>query len=182
LRSNFKATVPLGLNWIRTNDYAEELIKTTDLQQVVSIANFLEYFVDPVKGFKGKENDEKKKILDALFAFAYAWGIGGSLSQTSKERFDTVVRDQFKAASIPSSFTVFDYFYDLKKEKAFRPWQLLVKEFEYNKDASFFDLLVPTQDTVKYAYLLELLMMTKKPLFFTGNSGIGKSVIIQNTL
>jgi len=52
----------------------------------------------------------------------------------------------------------------------------------YDKDASFFDLMVPTSDTTKYAFMLDTLMMLRKPLFFTGLSGIGKSVIIQNTL
>ena len=85
------------------------------------MCNFIEYFVDESKGFKGPD-DDKKKLIDCLFAWSYAWGIGGSLEQKSKEKFDTVVRDQFKSAQIPASFTVFDYWYDLKKEKVFKNW------------------------------------------------------------
>ena len=92
----FDATVDVGLQWIRVN--GDEPIKTTDLQQVVSLCNFLEAFVDESKGFKAKTIEERKKILDALFAYAFAWGLGGSLTQPTKERFDTVIKDQFKAA------------------------------------------------------------------------------------
>lgn len=54
------------------------------------------------------------------------------------------MRDQFKSAQIPSSFTSYDYYYDLKRNKAFEAWNKKVPEFIYDKDASFFDLLVPT--------------------------------------
>jgi len=145
------------------------------------MCNFFEYFIDESKGFKGPEED-KKKLVDCIFAWCYAWGIGGSLEQKGKERFDSVVRDQFKSAQIPPSFTVFDYWFDLKKEKVFKSWASKVPVFQYDKDASFFDLMVPTTDTTKYAFCLESLLSIEKPVFFTGNSGVGKSVVIQNQL
>jgi dynein heavy chain len=52
----------------------------------------------------------------------------------------------------------------------------------YDKEASFFDLMVPTVDTTKYAFLLETLMSMRKPMFFTGNTGVGKSAMIANQL
>jgi dynein heavy chain len=70
----------------------------------------------------------------------------------------------------------------MKKEKVFKPWSGIVKAFVYDKDASFFDLMVPTVDTTKYAFILDLLMALKYPMFFTGNTGVGKSAMIQNTL
>jgi dynein heavy chain len=42
--------------------------------------------------------------------------------------------------------------------------------------------MVPTVDTTKYAFCLESLLSIEKPSFFTGNSGVGKSVVIQNQL
>jgi hypothetical protein len=42
--------------------------------------------------------------------------------------------------------------------------------------------MVPTVDTTKYAFLLETLMAIYYPMFFTGNTGVGKSAMIQNTL
>jgi len=77
---------------------------------------------------------------------------------------------------------VFDYWYDLKKEKIFKPWSQIVKPFSYDKDLSYFELMVPTQDTTKYSYSLNHLMLIEKPIFFTGSSGIGKTAIIDNII
>jgi|TARA_B110000285_G_scaffold101439_1_gene115432 dynein heavy chain len=52
----------------------------------------------------------------------------------------------------------------------------------YDKEASYFDLMVPTTDTTKYAFSLDLLIALDKPVFFTGNSGVGKSAVISNKL
>mmetsp|Transcript_20676 Transcript_20676/g.31602 ORF Transcript_20676/g.31602 Transcript_20676/m.31602 type:complete len:1097 (+) Transcript_20676:1528-4818(+) len=175
----FEATIDVGLEFMRT--HCTEPIKTTDLQQVTSICNFFEFFIDYDKGFKGSD-DEKKKLVDCLFAWCYAWGIGGSLEQASKDKFDQVVRDQFKSAQIPSSFTAFDYYFDLKKEKIFKSWTFKVPNFVYDKDLSYFDLMVPTTDTTKYQFCMETLLAIEKPLFFTGASGVGKSAVIANTL
>lgn len=43
-------------------------------------------------------------------------------------------------------------------------------------------MLVPTMDTVRYSSLLENLFSIEKPVFITGCTGIGKSVIVQSKL
>jgi len=72
----FEATIDIGIDFVRT--HGVEPIKTTDLQLVNSLSNFLENFVSFEKGFKGSD-DDKKKILECLFAWSYAWGLGGAL-------------------------------------------------------------------------------------------------------
>ena len=171
----FDATVDIGLEFIRT--HCSEPIKTTDLQQVISICNFLESFVKVEKGFMGQD-EEKKKMVDCIFAWSFAWGLGGSLEQRFKDRFDTIVRDQFKSAHIPPANSVFDYYYDMKRGKEFKPWTTKVAPFVYDKEASYFDLMVPTQDTTKHTFILETLLEVERPIFFTGNSGVGKSAVI----
>jgi hypothetical protein len=37
---------------------------------------------------------------------------------------------------------------------------------------------VPTNDSVRHSYCLEMLLGREKPSFYTGLSGVGKSVII----
>lgn len=43
-------------------------------------------------------------------------------------------------------------------------------------------MLVPTVDTYRNSYCLEILLEKEKPSLFTGVTGVGKSVIIQNLL
>lgn len=47
---------------------------------------------------------------------------------------------------------------------------------------SYFDLMVPTTDTTKYSYCLEVLLKNGNPIFFTGGSGTGKSAAIANKM
>jgi dynein heavy chain len=177
--SNFDATIDIGLEKIR--DTLTEPIKTVDLQQVVSICNFLEVYLNPTMGFKGTD-DEKKKLFNCAYAWSYIWGMGASLDERSKERFDDIARELFKGAQIPQVGSVYDYFYDMKKEKLFKPWASKVPSFVYDKEIPYFELLVPTNDSYRHSFCLELLLSREKPSFFTGLSGVGKSVIIQNSL
>lgn len=114
LKDTFEHTIDLGIKKIR-NNFVEK-IPTVDIQLVVSTCNFLEVLIDPKYGFKGKNDDEKKKILDSFFVFAYTWGMGAALDELDKERFDDAVKDAFKSVQIPNSMTVFDYFFDAKKD------------------------------------------------------------------
>jgi dynein heavy chain, axonemal len=77
---------------------------------------------------------------------------------------------------------VFDYYYDLRKSKVWNPWENQVQKFEYVKDMSFFDMMVPTADTYKHRYCLEQLLSVQKPVFITGLTGVGKSVTVMNTI
>lgn len=52
----------------------------------------------------------------------------------------------------------------------------------FDKEAQFFDLLVPTIDTIKYSYVIEQMLDIEKPLILTGDSGVGKSVLVGNLL
>ena len=53
-------------------------------------------------------------------------------------------------------------------------WEKIVPSFKYNPEIPFFEMLVPTTDTVRYGYLMEKLLAIKKPVIFTGTTGVGK--------
>jgi hypothetical protein len=41
---------------------------------------------------------ENLKEIDSIMAFSYAWGMGASLDERSKDYFDTYIKDNFKSA------------------------------------------------------------------------------------
>jgi len=55
-------------------------------------------------------------------------------------------------------------------------------KFEYDKNKSYFELVVPTKDTVRFSWLLKLNILNANPIFFTGVTGVGKSIITQSTI
>ena len=64
----------------------------------------------------------------------------------------------------------------------FQPWKEQVPEFKYDPAASFFDILVPTTDTVKYKFLLLQLLAAGSNVLITGETGVGKSVVTKDFL
>jgi dynein heavy chain len=79
---------------------------------------------------------------------------------------------------IPRLDTVFQYYYE-PSEMKFRHIKNIVPRFEYRLESSYFSLFVPTVDSVCYAHLLDILLKINKKAFFTGNTGVGKSILIQ---
>jgi dynein heavy chain len=59
----------------------------------------------------------------------------------------------------------------------FRTWKLIVPKFEFDPNVQFFSLFVPTVDTVRYSFLMEVAYDAMRPIFFTGITGTGKSAI-----
>ena len=43
-------------------------------------------------------------------------------------------------------------------------------------------ILVPTEDTTRFSYLMRTLITVDKPVFVTGMTGTGKTVMVQNLL
>jgi len=90
-----------------------------------------------------------------------------------------MMRDFFSKLLIPTLDTVFDYYIDEKQAK-FIYWKDRITEFQYpSQQTNFFQLFVPTVDTERTQDLLKKLTSCNKPVFITGNTGTGKSLIIQ---
>ncbi|XP_032239531.2 dynein axonemal heavy chain 6 isoform X3 [Nematostella vectensis] len=133
-------------------------------------------------------------------------------SLSIREVFDTFVRDLFMnngdlSILLPAGqATMFAYYIDMETGN-FARWDLLVPatrtliaksvsnqyaisdtlntlddppplRTEYDVDRS----LVPTVDTVRYAFLVALMAMNKHPVLLTGESGVGKSTLLYDTL
>ena len=79
--------------------------------------------------------------------------------------------------------TSFDYFVDCTVEGGkFVPWRNVVPSFKYEKDTAYTAILVPTEDTTRFSYLMRTLITVDKPVFVTGMTGTGKTVMVQNLL
>ena len=53
-------------------------------------------------------------------------------------------------------------------------WEKIVPSFKYDKEVPFFEMLVPTIDTVRFGYLLEKLLSVRYSVLYTGGTGVGK--------
>jgi dynein heavy chain len=101
-----------------------------------------------------------------IFIFSFIWSAGANLfdnpanpKDSSRARFSSVSKNKFLKilTTFPYEGDVYDHYLNIEK-KEFRPWSDLVTQFKYIKDMPFFNILVPTADTVKFKYLLDHLM------------------------
>ncbi len=63
-----------------------------------------------------------------------------------------------------------------------RHWSDSVPTFVYRKDLPFFQILVPTVDTVRFAALMDLCLAVDRSVLLSGGTGVGKSVMAQAAL
>ncbi|CAM9534068.1 unnamed protein product, partial [Phaeothamnion confervicola] len=129
--------------------------------------------------------EELLHLADRVFAFALAWSVGGSVGDDCRDAMDMFCREMLESGGIllrvPGSGAVFDYFVDLPTRQ-FRPWTSLMPEFKYNPSDSYFQMVVPTVDTTRFGFLISALVAQGKPVFVTGVTGTGKTVMVQSLL
>ena len=83
----------------------------------------------------------------------------------------------------PGSASVFDVCPDFSKaDLPWVKWASMVDEFTYDRALPYFALVVPTVDTVRFSYIFEAQLERLYPVFFTGLTGTGKTVIVQDYL
>lgn len=77
--------------------------------------------------------------------------MGGNLTHTVRDEFDEFAREQLaNAAAFPGGGMVFDYLLDGHRfPPDFKGWTDIVQPFTYRKDVPYFQMLVPTVDTVR---------------------------------
>ncbi|KPA85080.1 putative dynein heavy chain [Leptomonas pyrrhocoris] len=194
--SLFDAHVEKGLEWLRQQRSAM-LISAGDINVVQSLCdlfsalmqvNKVKLMADPQAvedSFLPPDDPmfrERNEICNALFAFSYVWSIGGNVDQAAMESFDTMARTELEGAvRFPNYGSVYDYTVNFTT-RLLVPWESLMPDFTYNPATPFFNVLVPTIDTVRYSSIAQTLLAAKKPVLFNGQTGVGKTFIMADCL
>ena len=80
----------------------------------------------------------------------------------------------------PENGDIYDYHFVKEGFGKWIKWQeSLVNVPAIPDDALFNNIIIPTVDTVRYMYLMDMLVKHEKPCLFVGHTGTGKSVYIQ---
>lgn len=154
----------------------------TIIQLLTTFTLSLQYWMSKLK--KEETFELKKKKITAYFAFSLLWSFGGPLTEKSHPIFDEMVRAMFPKLQIPLAGTMFDFKIEVTENGSvvWKHWKEYVPHFKFSSSNTFFSLFVPTVDTEKYSYIMELAVNMQRPSFFTGETGVGKTLIIRNLL
>eukprot|EP00741_Cyanophora_paradoxa_P000409 tig00000404_g400.t1 len=180
LLQHFDEAVPKGLQYVRKE--GKELVPSVDINLVTSLCALFKALVADGQGVDfTRPVEDLKPLVSQVFVMAYIWSLGANFDADSMLGFDSTVRDVFGNINMPASDLMFDYYLDVPTG-TFKQWREIVPNFVYKREVPYFQLLVPTVDTTRYAYFLERLFLIEKSCLVTGVTGVGKSVVIQDML
>ncbi|KAM4561096.1 dynein axonemal heavy chain 7 [Fundulus diaphanus] len=204
----FDCTLPACLQLIRKA--TKELSPTSDANLVKSLMNLMDCMMDEFHDQAKIRSMSENNIcswLEGIFVFCLVWSVGGSCDDSGREKFDSVVREMLSGplstetmtrhgilggsegppepltVPLPAEGTVYQYRFI--KEGPGR-WELWTDQLKtapcISRDMQFNEIIVPTENTVRYMALMELLVTHQKPTIFIGPTGTGKSVYITDFL
>lgn len=206
----FDGYVHEAIKWIRYN--AKEYVATVDNNLVCSLFRLLDSFLYPYRPRPLEDYKPAKDLiqmftgkLESIFLFSLIWSLGGALDRGSRPKFDQFLRDLMRknksGAAFPKSGLVHDYALDLGEtlgqddqqqqlEKStigkgpvrWVPWTDTVPPYTVDPKARFSDIIVPTNDSIRYTWLIEHLSSRGKHVLCVGPTGTGKSLSIGNKL
>ncbi len=134
------------------------------------------------------------EVLECYFLTALYLSLGAALIEESRKVFDTYVKKLACLTDVPGDGavagpgeipihypTLYEYYFDPEKSK-WVPWADKVPDYEHKAGLKFHEILVPTVDTMRNTWLLELMVKIRRPVVFVGETGTSKTATIQNFL
>ncbi|BHF75205.1 Dynein heavy chain 9, axonemal [Sparganum proliferum] len=175
----FERYVPICLEALKSR--FKKIIPIVEIAHVQMLC----YLLDAHLTQTNTPADSPKELYELYFVFCAVWAFGGSLFQDQlvdhRLEFSKWWISEFKSVKFPSQGSVFDYFIDPESKK-FEPWLKRVEEFTLDQDIPLQSALVPTAETTRLRYFLDLLVAARRPVMLVGTAGTGKSVVVRSKL
>lgn len=170
----------------------ETIAPVCEMQMIITLTTIIDYLYDDL--FVGKETveyfkrlkeegaaqyeDAIKIIYEGFFVFAMIWAFGGPLVD-AKISFNGVLRGMASRVKFPDGGLVYDYYFDAMKG-TWALWSEKVKPFDPNFEGLFANLVVPTAETTRQKFLIDVHRKTRKGLLYVGFAGTGKTTILKD--
>ena len=159
-----------------------EMVPSVDINLVNSCLNLINSMIKE-ELISSRMPEDAEKLVNIYLAFCISWSLGANIHDNSRAKFERKFKFCVETLDVhyPDEGSIYDYCID-DDVCQFVTWLKRVPNYEYDSKLPFFNILVPTADTVRYKYVLDKLMRTGQHLLFTGETGVGKTVIVQNYL
>uniref|UniRef100_A0A6I8N855 Dynein axonemal heavy chain 3 n=1 Tax=Ornithorhynchus anatinus TaxID=9258 RepID=A0A6I8N855_ORNAN len=165
------------------------------------------YFADEIKN--AGENEEESLTnqqiflwLQGLFLFAVVWTVGGTINSDSRKKFDVFFRNLLlgmddsnprpKSVKLTKNnifpergtFGVYDFYFLKHSSGQWNTWtDYITKEEEtIPPGTKVSELIIPTMETARQTFFLNVYLKHEVPALFVGPTGTGKSAITNNFL
>eukprot|EP00911_Craspedida_sp_UC1_P002095 UC1_evm8s1611 len=153
-----------------------------------AMVNSLMKMMDLVMTPKNLPDGCSKDDLEWYFVFCAVWAFGGAMFKDQlvdwRESFSKWWISEFKAVKFPSNGSVFDYF--IKREEdghlKWHNWSEVVPSYTYDPELPLQAAVVPTSETVRLRYWMDLMIRANVPVLLCGFPGTGKTALALDAL
>ncbi|GFO15608.1 dynein heavy chain 12, axonemal-like [Plakobranchus ocellatus] len=187
--------IPPCIDFVR--HYCKEYIQASHSNQVVSFLSFVDMQMKEVLSDEhASTNKHMKAYFSGSILFSIPWTIGGDVDSGGRRKFHDFyyqvlegrnpsfpIPDEVKKIEVmfPENCTAYDCFYDKKGRGAWLHWNTLIKP-DTGTSKPIREMLVPTVDTARYSYLMDMHIASARPLLFVGPTGTGKSAYVSKKM
>jgi dynein heavy chain len=188
LKSLIDTLVAPVLVFMRKN--VKEVVTTANNNLVQSFLRILDCYLvgftdTETKKFTSEDLEVLEQSLESLFYFALVWSFGATGDYDSREKFNLCLTDlalmRHKDLVLPVDNNWYESFYDVPT-RTFQLWNTKYVEFQVDQKLGYHEIMIPTADSTRNTYLLQLLIQNGKHVMNPGPTGTGKTQNIQNLL
>jgi dynein heavy chain len=171
--------------------YLKELAPTVDNNLAQSLMRILDCYFEPFHTVEGRPAPTDLMLadlvtcIDPLFIFSLVWSVGATTNEDGRKMFDAFLKQELTANKFPWPFPKGGIIYDfifIVETKKWTKWMDIIEKFEVDPKLSFSEIVVPTTDSVRNTYLLDLLLPNDKHVLMVGATGTGKTININQYL
>ncbi|XP_071816044.1 dynein axonemal heavy chain 12-like isoform X3 [Apostichopus japonicus] len=182
------------LVYLRKN--LKEYVPTMNNSLARSLMSFIRMFLDD--NLDKADAKTLKTWIISTFLFSLVWSVGCTTDNKGRVKFDTFLRDVLNNKSednpfpaqvgnkldvpLPPEGLVYDYMYDFKGRGKWIHWNETIKNAEIGQGRKVQEIIIPTMDTARYTYLMDICIRHKRGIMFVGPTGTGKSVYVKDKL
>lgn len=178
-----------AISFLRTN--VKELVPTVDNNLAESLMRILDCYLEPYHVVEGRAPPTDVMIadlvtcIDSLFIFALTWSVCATTNEDGRRMFDAFLKQELYANKFswpfPKTGMIYDYIFIIETKK-WTKWIDIIDKYEIDNKLSFSEITVPTTDSVRNTYLLDLLLSNDKHTLMVGATGTGKTININQYL
>ncbi|XP_033102995.1 dynein heavy chain 12, axonemal-like isoform X1 [Anneissia japonica] len=195
MRGLFNWLLEPCLTFIRKN--CKEYVPSMVNNLAQSLMHWVRMFLkDNMK--EGAENKNLKIWIVSTFLFSLVWSVGATSDAPGREKFDSFLRELMSGKAeehpfpaelggkievpFPPDGLVYDYMFEYKARGRWVHWNDTIKNLSIPEGKKVQEIIVPTMDTARYTYLLNLSIKYQRAIIFIGPTGTGKSAYVKDKL
>ncbi|AWP03287.1 putative dynein heavy chain 1 axonemal [Scophthalmus maximus] len=203
LSSLFTRFLEDSITFVRTS--VKEVITSLDSNLACSLLKLMDCFFHPFdtkedeKPRPQKKLDRLKELIEPWFFFSLVWSVGATGDAASCQRFSAWFKKKMAVEKIqlcfPEEGQVYDYRLDdagisaleedeqeEERKVEWVSWMKYTKKVDITPETNYSDIIVPTVDTVRMSFLMDMLLTNKKPVLCIGPTGTGKTLTMSDKL